>query len=90
MSEPSYINVPGISDQEAALFEAWQDRLHEIHIEEQRKLDFLADALPVLIGLIPKFFEHLSRREQAELAMKLMDVLRDANRLSNGKPEGTA
>lgn len=75
MSEttPSLIFIGDLSEEDSALFEAWQERCHEVAIDEGIKLCPYADGLPILVGIIREHCQRLSKDEMLRLTELLFE-----------------
>lgn len=88
MSEPAFLCAGCLNEGQAEVFNAWQERCHEIYLEQGEKLDLCRDAMPILVSVIKTMRPELSTDESIDLSFLLFKELGRALDLAEKEAEG--
>jgi hypothetical protein len=82
--------IPGLTEAEEDVVDAFSKRMHEIAEEEGHPLDIWADGGPVLVRFVAEGLPDYSFEQRSAFMFKVLEALGSALSLNKQKPEGSA
>lgn len=90
MSDHFHFQIPGLSEPEEDIADAFVYRMQEIAMEEGQALDLWIDGGPILTGMVKERLPHYSREQMVEFIVQLLEAIGGALQLDKTTPEGHA
>jgi hypothetical protein len=90
MAKSFDFQIPGLTDAEEDVADAFVNRMHEIAQEEGAKLDLWGDGGPVLVRIVNEKLPHYTLQEKSALMLKVLEGIGGALDLHKKPTEGNA
>lgn len=90
MADHFDFQIPGLTEREESVVDAFMQRMHEIAEEEGAKLSLLADGVPVLFRFIHEMLPDYTHEQRVKFSMHVIDTISGAMELNKKATEGNA